>query len=195
MSGTGTMTGLVDTRTVGKLEQFDGRPDRWGDWSFKARAWFGLLPESGGVVVETLLDAAEEREDPIKGETLSEDQVRLARLVYNVLAQVCTGRALSVVRNVERGNGLECWRRLVREYEPASGARWSAMLAGILSPEGWEQLGPDRASSRMHSWTGRRASRDTRRAPVRRSARRSRSPSFNASRRGRSERHCERTWR
>ncbi|OUU85027.1 MAG: hypothetical protein CBC36_11345, partial [Verrucomicrobiaceae bacterium TMED76] len=37
-----TAAGLVDTRTVGKLDSFDGSPEKWDDWQFKSAAWLKL---------------------------------------------------------------------------------------------------------------------------------------------------------
>ena len=41
------MADLVDTRTVGKLENYDGQTENWVDWSFRARAWFAMLSVGG----------------------------------------------------------------------------------------------------------------------------------------------------
>ena len=35
---------VIDTRTVGKLPSFVGRPESWNEWVFRARAWLTLLP-------------------------------------------------------------------------------------------------------------------------------------------------------
>ena len=57
----GPMADLVDTRTVGHLESLDGRTEGWVDWSFRARAWFGMLAVGGraGEITATALEAAE----------------------------------------------------------------------------------------------------------------------------------------
>lgn len=50
----------IDTQIVGKLENFNDSPEKWGEWSFKAWAWFGLLDVGqGGVDAKT--DTAEAR--------------------------------------------------------------------------------------------------------------------------------------
>jgi hypothetical protein len=57
-----------------------------------------------------------------------------------------------IVRNTERGNGFESWRRLNKRYDPPTGAKKSSLLSHILSPgrckleelsdkiEGWMEL-------------------------------------------------------
>lgn len=42
--------GSVGTQTVGKLENFSGVPGNWSEWSFKARACFGLLDVGHGAI-------------------------------------------------------------------------------------------------------------------------------------------------
>ena len=36
-------TALIDTRSLGKLRQFDGKEESWGTWSFVARSYLNLL--------------------------------------------------------------------------------------------------------------------------------------------------------
>ena len=150
-------SGYVDTRTVGKLDHFDGKPEHWQDWAFKARAWFGLLPGTSTASVEMYLDGAESREEPILIEAQTPEVQELGRVIYNVLAQVLGGRALALIKNVPRGSGLEAWRRLAREYEPQSGARWSAMLSSVLAPAGWEALGGNAFEDALVDWETRAA--------------------------------------
>ena len=79
------MADLVDTRTVGKLENYDGRTENWVDWSFRARAWFAMLSVGGRPGDRTA--AAIDRE------ALPREAEETGRVIYNVLAQVCHGRA------------------------------------------------------------------------------------------------------
>eukprot|EP00972_Heterocapsa_arctica_P020157 2975495-Heterocapsa_arctica.AAC.1 len=57
-----------------------------------------------------------------------------AHLLFGILVQVCAGRSLAILRAVPESNGLEAWRRLHQEYEPASAARAAAMLSALLTP-------------------------------------------------------------
>ena len=72
--------------------------------------------------------------------------------VYKVLQNLLEGEPFMIVRNTERGNGFESWRRLNRRYGPSTGAKKSSLLRHILSPgrckleelsekiEGWMEL-------------------------------------------------------
>lgn len=47
----------VDAKTAGKLEKFSRAPERWSEWSFKARAWFVLIDIGHGAVDAKMDDA------------------------------------------------------------------------------------------------------------------------------------------
>ena len=57
-----------------------------------------------------------------------------SRQAYYQLAMVCRGPAVGIVKAVERGNGVEAWRRLYRRYEPDAGPRLQNMMTRILNP-------------------------------------------------------------
>ena len=48
------------------------------------------------------------------------------------------GRALQLIHLVQRGNGLESWRVLRRDYQPAVGGRFAIMLRNTLNPKQWQ---------------------------------------------------------
>jgi len=152
--------GLVDLRTFSKVQNFDGDVAHWQEWSFKTRAWFSLLPAPGGGVGANPTSAAEfcdlallapATNIPIRLSSLTPEALELSKCMYNVLVQVCKGRALNIVRDCERDNGLECWRRLHAEYQPDSSLRYSAMLSGILSPN-WEQVTTANFLDTLQGW-------------------------------------------
>ena len=63
------MAALIDTRTVGKLETFDGTAASWSDWSFKAASWFALL-NPPGVQVGDVLEAARIHNETVENASL-----------------------------------------------------------------------------------------------------------------------------
>lgn len=105
----------VDTKNVGKLENFSGAQVKWSEGSFKARARFGLLDVGQGAA-DVKMDEAEKMTEAVDSSALSEDTQVARRVVYSVFAQDCGGKASSIIRHVPLRNGLECWRRLVREF-------------------------------------------------------------------------------
>eukprot|EP00972_Heterocapsa_arctica_P029847 4398608-Heterocapsa_arctica.AAC.1 len=72
--------------------------------------------------------------EPIWIADMSAEHLAKARLLYGILVQVCSGRALSLLRLNTESNGLECWRQLHVEFEPATATRTTAMLSSLLMP-------------------------------------------------------------
>ena len=78
------VTGVLDTRTVGKLADFSGVPNDWQDWSFRAKAWFCLLPYSGNSTVEELLTATENHPTPIVLSALGSHARNFGVVMFNL---------------------------------------------------------------------------------------------------------------
>ena len=57
-----------------------------------------------------------------------EDLEEKGAQVYGVLQNLLEGEPFMIVRNTERGNGFESWRRLNKRYDPSTGAKKSALL-------------------------------------------------------------------
>eukprot|EP00439_Symbiodinium_sp_Y106_P052723 s3817_g7.t1 len=126
--------GLIDTKAYGKLRSFDGKEESWSTWPFVARSYFGLLSPA----FENYLTQAEGRQGPMPLRDMTEQEAIHARTLYHVLVQSVEGKALSILMNVEKLNGLEGWRALVDAYQPDLGGRHTSMLMGIISPS-WEK--------------------------------------------------------
>ena len=69
----------------------------------------------------------------------------------SILVQSVEGRALSVLMNVEAGNGLLAWRTLVDTYEPRIGGRWTLMLMGIIGPQ-WSSITEESFLETLEAW-------------------------------------------
>ena len=98
-----------------------------------------------------LMEAQGERE-PIDANRMTKDANEKGALLFNILVQVCGGRALAILTNVPGGRRLMC-----KEFEPESRARTAAMLTGLLAPkrdenasfsEQWRGLGSQRNDER-----------------------------------------------
>ena len=89
---------------------------RLGVGCFGAQAWSSKIPYPGRYVI--LLTRCTDTSAPLTSLSLC---------------------ALAIIKQPMKGHGLECWRRLCREYEPDSSARFTSMLGGILEPR-WEGL-------------------------------------------------------
>eukprot|EP00969_Alexandrium_andersonii_P192865 8519792-Alexandrium_andersonii.AAC.1 len=61
----------------------------------------GVAPELGDLM---------ERAAPIRRSTLSDRHRALSRQLMVTLTMLCKAKALRILSNIERGNGLEAWR-------------------------------------------------------------------------------------
>lgn len=142
------MTALVDTRTYGKLKNFRGEHSDWVIWSFVARSHFTLIDQR----YDVLLDAvATETEDNIVMSALGPEAQTLARTLYHVLVSSCEGRALLVIRASEKGNGFHAWKRLLDEYQPSAGGRFTAILMALLHPS-WDDVTTGDFMAELMKW-------------------------------------------
>eukprot|EP00972_Heterocapsa_arctica_P048199 7107287-Heterocapsa_arctica.AAC.1 len=62
--------------------------------------------------------AAERHPVIIDQEATSPTLRQKSKLLYGILVQVLSGRALTILKISPPGNGFETWRRLVAEYQP-----------------------------------------------------------------------------
>ncbi len=120
--------GLLDLKGLAKVPIFDSKDEMWEEWKFRFEAVMDLV----GVGDVMRLAAGLERE--ITLEEMNEENRHKARLLYQILLQSVTGKALTLLRAVARSSGLEAWRRLNQEWMPYSAIRHSALLVKLLSP-------------------------------------------------------------
>jgi len=135
---------MVDLRNFAKPPTFDGSDASWHEWKFRFMNVMSLL----GLSEALELSARQPREIPWL--ELSPSHRERAVLVYNILVTVVSGRALSLTRMVKYRNGYECWRSLVKSYEPPDGARYAAILQGIMKPT-WS-ADPARFEEELRAW-------------------------------------------
>ena len=132
---------LPDTRGVAKPQVFDGGEGSWPAWCFVFESYPLLLSKD---LARDVDKAADLEEEPYLHET-ADSAVELARVLYAILVSVVQSKALSIMMNVEKGNGLQAWRRLKREYEPKLPGRHATMLAGLIAPA-WSGRLPSHAT-------------------------------------------------
>ena len=85
------------------------------------------------------LDRAEAATQPIHMSALNELSQNVSRKIFLVLTVLLKGPPLLVLRQCERGNGVECWRLLHIRYEKATMNRLATMLQTILKPKPFPQ--------------------------------------------------------
>jgi hypothetical protein len=128
--------GLVDTKTLGKMDKFKGGRKEWPDWSFTFKAF---LSGVDGKALEAM-SWAESQTDLISDEAIdSEDQSQIIHKlngqIYTALGLLVQGDALDKLRQVPPGAGLDAWRRIVAYYEPMNRGHKLKVLQKIINPK------------------------------------------------------------
>ena len=88
---------LVDVKGVGRLPNFSGLETERSDFKFKMESACALLG------LDTIMEGSER--------FLTPEETVKAKLLYNILVQVCQGRALLLIRQVQRADRAAAWRR------------------------------------------------------------------------------------
>ena len=154
MAATSAFGGLLDTRTLGKCPGFDGKPEGWQSWCFKFEGWTELLPDVGTTKIAEALDraVAARADADLDAQLFGAEADQIARCLYYTLVQLCTGRALAIVRRCPRGNGLLAWRQMKNEYEEQGGHRSVAMLMGLLHPAWGKNISAKQFMDCLDEW-------------------------------------------
>ena len=122
---------LLDSRGFTKPPRFDGRHEHWAAWAFRVESFASLCGWYD------FMDQARQATDMIDFTSLVGNAAEVAKSLYHFLVQTVDGRALQLIHLVPRGDGLEAWRMLCREYQPAVVGRFANMLRNILNPMRW----------------------------------------------------------
>ena len=120
---------LVDTKLLGKPKPYSGQRSDWQQWKYVFKAYLGALDTQ----LAQSVDLAEQQQDPIPYEPLSEAKKQHSRTLTFILCQVLTVASLQLVMSVPGYRGLEARRRLVKQEEPATGAAQVTQLTGVLN--------------------------------------------------------------
>ena len=139
---------LVDTRGISKPGVFNNRRDTWPSWSFRLGNFLEGAASGFSKILEWAADESHIIDDAIDGmdaKTIADhsgvdkDLIRsMSGQFYAALAQLTDGESLDIVRNVENTNGLEAWRLLAKEYDPAGSGRRRTVLSSIIHPGSFE---------------------------------------------------------
>jgi len=140
------LMGLSGERSLGRPKDWDGNHRGFDEFVFKFATWLGSLPGDA----EELLTLSQDRVTTITMATLTERQRVVAKAVSLALKTTTGGKALNIVKQVERGNGFEAWRRLWSEYRPNIAGRKINLLERVMEdkPASGEDF-----SSWYFSWT------------------------------------------
>ena len=139
---------MIDTKGIGQPFTLKGTSDQdFGEWTHKVRTF--MLARFGEDILTALTWAARQQRIVVKtcaasqrtrmiswntvfGEQAAEDAIEniddFVGKLFAFLVSFTTDAANRIVRNSGEGNGLEAWRRLHSEYDPASSTRRVAIL-------------------------------------------------------------------
>ena len=105
---------LLDSRGFTKPPRFDGRQEYWAAWAFRVESFASLCGWYD------YMDQARQAIASIDFTSCVGDATEVAKSLHHFLVQTVDGSALQL-NLVQRGNSLEAWRVLCREYQPAVG--------------------------------------------------------------------------
>ena len=112
--------GVVDTRVIGKPDQFDGDPMKHADGSFKLRSYLEELTKT------------ESSSTPRLNANLGSEESALSTQMYYILVMTTAGAALDKCHNASVNEGFEAWRQFVMEWEPKLRTRYVGLLMNVL---------------------------------------------------------------
>ena len=120
--------GVVDTRVIGKPDQFDGDPMKYADWSLKLRSYFGAVDQR----YQEELTTTETSSTPRLDATLGSEESALSTQMYCILVMTTAGAASDKCHNAGVNEGFEAWRQFVMEWEPKLRTRYVGLLMNVL---------------------------------------------------------------
>ena len=100
---------IIDTKGEVRVGNFNGSDDSWPIWCLRFEACTDLL--GWGQFMET----AATQPNEIDRTAMSPDSETVGRALYNMLLMKCEEKAFGIARLVQKGHGLEAWRRLKEE--------------------------------------------------------------------------------
>ena len=128
---------LLDTRSLAKPALFSGNNKDWPAWEFTLLSSVSLLSTQVAEVMEATMRLPES----VDLVDSSEDNTALAHQLFHLLVMLRPkGKTVPILMGAERGNGFAAYKAIKLEMEPQVGGRHAAMLAGLISPQGWNKV-------------------------------------------------------
>ena len=120
--------GVVDTRVIGKPDQFKGDPMKYADWSFNLRSYLGAVDQR----YQEELMKTESSSTPRLNANLWSEESALSTQMYYILVMTTAGAALDKCHNAGVNEGFEAWRQFGMEWEPKLRTRYVGLLMNVL---------------------------------------------------------------
>ena len=119
----------IDTRQIGKPDQFQSDPAEYSDWSFVFKAYMSCISTN----YIGLFERIEASRIPMPNRLLDANDKALSSQLYYFLAILVKGRALDIIQNSGPGDGVEAFSKLEETYHPKVASRFVGSLTLILS--------------------------------------------------------------
>ena len=126
---------FVDNKALGKPGIFKSTEETWPNFYFKLTNWLvSMIPE-----LEQAIDYMEEQTSEIDNyrpfEVLGLTHARAVPVqIYTVIANLCEGESVNIIKNVTKKNGFEVLRRLLKRWDPMNlGRRRYALVCSSLA--------------------------------------------------------------
>jgi hypothetical protein len=114
-------------KPIGKPPLFSGAEKDWSDYSWRMLSWCSLIK------LDAYMEEAAKRPIPVTIAAEPAKTQKKAALLYHYLINSLQGKALSMLRSVDRSNGFEAWRKLCLHYQPQVVGRHMSVLTGLMS--------------------------------------------------------------
>eukprot|EP00435_Cladocopium_sp_Y103_P030301 s1247_g7.t1 len=101
----------------------------WRDWYWGLRQYLLVVD---GAYEDDLAYVERSENSEVDWDLLDSDEQQRGRFLYSLLSTLLSGRLLSLVRNIEKSNGLEALRHLLLNCQPKARSRTMSMLQGIM---------------------------------------------------------------
>ena len=117
----------IDTRLLGKPNDFRGTDAEFVDWSVVLRSYASLVNPSLGELMKT----AETTEDIVEEVGLTPTEVENSSVLYFILLHLCKGPAMTIVVNAGHGQGAVAWRALCRRFDSSSQMKTASQMQDL----------------------------------------------------------------
>ena len=93
------MEKMVDLKSIARPPTCNGSEKEWASWKFRFGHVMGLLGLSEG------MRAAEVQAEAYEQSALADDDKAKSMMLYTILVQTCSGKAMSIIQLVPNSNG------------------------------------------------------------------------------------------
>ncbi len=102
---------MLDTRLIGKPNEFNGDDAKWSDFQYVMMSYCGLLYAQ----LPEWMDASRNSPVPVL-HSADANERHHGTVLYHLLVMLCKGKALSTIKLCPVNNGYEAWRLLCVKY-------------------------------------------------------------------------------